>query len=197
MILSATPLDSESPAGMAASFTPASWIGDIAAWQSQQTAAGNQMLTPDLVAFVQRGISVILAAPGANGWPAAGVAVGCRIMPDGTMRILLSRAANAAVLAAVGAGTGLAVTFTAAPDHRAIQVKARQARVLPASSDDLPEMDRQTACFRDELVELGFPPDLARGYAAFDPSEMIAIEFRPEHVYTQTPGPGAGAELTR
>ena len=182
---------------MTHSFTPASPVKDIAAWERQRRPAGNQLLTPDLIAFAQAGVSVILATPGANGRPAVGMGVGCRIAPDGTMRVLLSAVSNAALLGAVAAGAGLAVTFTTAPDHRAFQVKATEAAISPACSDDLPEMDRQTAVFHDELVELGFPPDLARGYAAFDPGQLVAIEFRPDHVFTQTPGPGAGAELRR
>lgn len=182
---------------MAPGFTPATPLADIAAWEGQRPSRGEQPLTPDLIAFAQSGVSVTLAAPGLNGWPAAGIGVGCRVAPDGTMRVLLSAVENAALLQAIRAGAALAVTFTTAPDHRAFQVKAPGATILPACSDDLPEMDRQIAVFIDELVELGFPPDLARGYAAFDPAQMIAVEFRPDRVFTQTPGPGAGAELKR
>ncbi|MCX7888291.1 MAG: hypothetical protein N2422_01005 [Rhodobacteraceae bacterium] len=189
--------ESQGLAGMAATSTPASPVEDIAAWQRQHPSGSSQPLTPDLVAFAQRGVSVIMAAPGANGRPAPGIAVGCRIAQDGSMRILLGRAGNVALLEAVGAGAGLAVTFTAAPDHRSFQVKTSHAEIRPATSDDLPEMDRQTACFMDDLLELGFPPELARGYVAFDPADLIAIEFLPDRVFTQTPGPGAGAELKR
>lgn len=182
---------------MAPSFTPARPVEDIAAWERQRRVGGMQPLTPDLIALAQSGASVTLAAPGMKGRPAVGIGVGCRIAPDGTMRVLLSGVSNAALLESVAAGLGLAVTFTTARDHRAFQVKAQQAAILPASSDDFPEMDRQTAVFQEELIELGFPPDLARGYAVFDPEQLVAIELRPDRVFTQTPGPGAGAELHR
>jgi hypothetical protein len=170
---------------------------DIASWKRQASEERSSLLTPDYLAFVQRGVSVTLATSGLNGRPAVGMGVGCRVRPDGRLRVLLSQTANVALLDALSAGRALAVTFTGAPDHRAFQVKALSAKVQPACSDDLPEMDRQCALFCDELIELGFPPDLARGFVAFDPGQLVAIEFIPDRIFTQTPGPGAGAELTR
>ncbi len=114
---------------------------------------------------------------------------------DGTMRVVLSRAANTKALDAIRDGSAVSVTFTAAPDHRAFQVKATRATICEASSDDEPEMTRQCAVFRDGLVEIGFSPALAAGFSAFDATQLQAIEFRPERVFTQTPGPGAGAEF--
>ncbi|MCO8146767.1 hypothetical protein NHN26_16275 [Rhodovulum tesquicola] len=184
-------------AEMSSSFIPASPINDLASWAAQKPAPGGGLLTPDLVALAQSGVSVTLASCDPDGRPIVGVGIGCRIRPDGTIRALLGRAANAALLDAIAAGGRIAATFTGAPDHRAFQVKAASATLREALSDDLPEIDRQCAVLADGLVEIGFSRELADGYVAHDPDDIVAIEFLPERVFTQTPGPGAGAELTR
>ncbi len=182
---------------MSSSFVPASPINDLASWAAQTRVPGDGLLTPDLVALAQSGVSVTLATCEAAGCPIVGLGVGCRIGPDGILRIFLCRAANATLLAAVAAGGPIAVTFTGAPDHRAFQVKAVSATVTEALSGDLPEIERQCAVLADGLVEIGFSRELAKGYVAHDPDDIVALELRPQKVFTQTPGPGAGAELTR
>lgn len=175
---------------------PATPLGDLASWQGQRGARGEGvLLTPDLVALSQSGVSVTLAVRREDGRPLVGVGVGCRVRPDGTLRILLSSAANAEFLKSVAAGNAIAATFTSAPDHRAFQVKASAASFRPVQSDDRPELDRQCALLRDGLIEIGFSPELAAGFVGYDPETLAAVEFRPERVFTQTPGPGAGAEL--
>lgn len=182
---------------MSPNFVPATPLGDLASWTAQKPAQGGGLLTPDLVALAQSGVNVALAGCRADGRPVLGMGVGCRVRPDGTLRILLARAANAELLATLAAGGPIAATFTGAPDHRAFQVKAAGATAMAAHSDDLPEIDRQCALLADGLVEIGFSRELAEGYVAHDPDDIVALEFRPEKVFTQTPGPGAGAELSR
>jgi hypothetical protein len=183
--------------GVSPTFVPSSPLNDLAAWAAQKSASGDMLLTPDLVALAQSGVSVALAACSADGRPIVGMGVGCRIRPDGTLRVLLSRAANAGLLDALAKGSAIAVTFTGAPDHRAFQVKATTAVVRDALSDDLPEIERQAAVLADGLIEIGFSRELATGYVAHDRDQIVAVEFRAERVFTQTPGPGAGAEMTR
>ncbi|WP_372841122.1 hypothetical protein [Phaeovulum sp.] len=182
---------------MSSSFVPATPLNDLAAWAAQKPAQSGALLTPDLVALAQSGVSVTLASSTSAGQPIVGLGVGCRVRPDGTLRVLLARAANADLLAALKDGRPIAVTFTGAPDHRAFQVKAATAKIAEPLSDDLPEIDRQCAVLADGLVEIGFSRELAEGYVTYEPDDIAAVEFCPERVFTQTPGPGAGAELTR
>ena len=182
--------------GTALDIEPASPERDVAAWRRQRITSPD-ILTPDLAALAQSGVSVTLGARRMDGRPIWGTGVGCRILADGTVRIGLDRAANAALLQAMAASSALAATFTGAPDHRAFQIKARRVAIRDACSSDLPEFDRQCALLRDGLIEIGFAPDLAASFARFDPDSLAAVELRPERVFTQTPGPGAGAELDR
>ena len=183
---------------MASASVPATPVGDIATWESSRTASGEgPLLTPDLVALAQSGASVSLASLTAEGRPLVAMGCACRVRADGFMRILLSQPANLDFLDAVEAGRPVAATFTRAQDHRAFQVKAASAKLRSACSDDLPEIDRQTTLLRDGLIEIGFSSDLAAGFVGFDPDNLMALELMPERVFTQTPGPGAGAELVR
>ena len=131
--------------------------------------------------------------------PAAilGLGVGCRISAAGVFRILLGETANPALLSALADGRPVAVTFTATRNHDSFQVKAALAEIRPASPDDLPEMDRQNALFRDGLVEIGYSPVQAVGYCVWQSDDLVAIELVPERVFTQSPGPGAGTEIAR
>lgn len=152
-------------------------------------------LPAELRVLAQGGCGVAVASCGAGGAPVLGLGVGCRLGRDGIVRILLPRKPNAALLDALDRGAPVAVTFTATRDHSSFQIKAATARLCPACSDDLPEMDRQTALFQDGLVEIGYSRVQAEGYSAHDPEDLVALELRPERVFTQTPGPGAGTEL--
>jgi hypothetical protein len=94
------------------------------------------------------------------------------------------------------AGSRVAVTFTGSNQHhRAFQVKAERAVITPARPEDMPEIERQGLLFCEGLAEIGFTKELAAGWLFADTEDMIAVEVEPERIFTQTPGPGAGAEL--
>ncbi|GHF39757.1 hypothetical protein [Seohaeicola zhoushanensis] len=172
-------------------------LEDVAAWQRQRgELPARDRLTPDLLALAQNGATILIGAQ-LGGRPTVGFGVCCRALPDGQLRILLSRSGNANVLAAIAEGSRVAATFTGAPSHRAFQVKAERAVIGAATQDDRPEAERQAQLFCDGLTEIGFTRDLAAGWLALDLGDLAAIELLPERVFTQTPGPGAGAELPR
>ncbi|ADZ71009.1 hypothetical protein SL003B_2585 [Polymorphum gilvum SL003B-26A1] len=149
------------------------------------------------MAFVQSGVAPILGVKGIDDRPLVGSGVACRVREMSVVRLFLDCARNAPLLAAVEAGSAVAATFSSARDHRSIQIKAASARLDSPESEDLSEIARQCAILRHELVTLSYTPGQARDYTAYDPGGLAVVEFRPERVFTQTPGPGAGAELRR
>jgi hypothetical protein len=92
-------------------------------------------------------------------------------------------------------GAGLAVTFTQPSTHRSIQLKAAGATVAAPGVSDGPAVAVQTAGFRSELVARGYPETFAVAFTAFEPHELAAVDFVPEHAFVQTPGPSAGSAL--
>jgi hypothetical protein len=167
---------------------------DIIAWRD---ACGTDVLPVHVVAFLQGGVAVTLGARSASGRPIVGGGVACRVVDRTAVRVLLSPSANSDFIEAVKNGSAVAVTFTRARDHRSIQLKAMRAKIREAAPDDFIEAERQCALLSDELVELGYTRLQANAYAQCGTSDLVSLEFSPERLFTQTPGPGAGAELTK
>ncbi len=168
---------------------------DQMAWRDAR--CGPDLLPAHLVAFVQGGVGVTLGARRDDGRPVVGTGIACRVRSMTELRVLLSRRANITLLEAVQAGSGIAATFSRARDHRSIQFKASEALVTEIAPDDMSEALRQSSVFSDDLVELGYTRLQADAYAFRGTTDLVALEFRPGRVFTQTPGPGAGAELPR
>lgn len=168
---------------------------DLDAFRKAESAAG--ILPPDLVAFLQGGVAPILGVRTADGRPLVGSATACRIREARLVQVFLDRHRNAPLLDAIRAGSAIAATFSRARDHRSIQLKAPSARLRDMDSADLPEIARQCTILRDELIDLGYTRPQAAAYSGFDPAALAVVEFLPQRVFTQTPGPGAGAELRR
>jgi hypothetical protein len=169
---------------------------DLAARRAYAAEGGTpRVLTPELEAFCQSGISVIVGACRAGEAPIAGLACGCRILPDGRMRLLLPRPGNEGLLAMVEQGAGIAITFTGPFTHRSIQVKGSHAVVVASDEVDKQEAVRQSQGMRRELVEVDYPPAFAAAYCRVDTDVVVTVVLTLDAAFVQTPGPGAGAEL--
>src|SRR5690606_25889955 len=138
---------------------PATPRSELSAYQNDRdrVAAGSP-ISMELAAFMQSGISVTLAVVTADLEPVAGIALACRIDEAGTVRVWLRKPANVRLLDVVAEGSPIAVTVSRPRDHRSIQIKAPMARVAVGGRDDLPEIARQTAGMRDELIGCSFDP---------------------------------------
>lgn len=175
---------------------PATPLEDLAArraWNGASLAA--DVLTPDLVAFCQSGVSIALGTTGRDGRPIAGRGLSCQIGPSGTVRVVLRHSGQEAFQAAVAAGAGVAVTFTDPPSHRSIQLKARAAAILPLAAGELPATHAQCAAFADALADVGYSRRFAALFCGFEPSDLVAMVLDPEAAFVQTPGPSAGSAL--
>ncbi|MCO5082694.1 MAG: hypothetical protein M9955_13690 [Rhizobiaceae bacterium] len=161
-------------------------------WRGPMLANGT--LTPELAAFCQRGVAVILATC-VDGRPMAGRGFACRVDEAGTVRILLRRTGHGAFLAALRGGAAIAATFTQPPEHRSIQLKGKGATESAATVADGMALAVRSREFRDRMMMIKFTEALSNGYCFADPEDIVAIDFMPEEAFVQTPGPGAGSEL--
>lgn len=169
---------------------------DLTARRAYAVEAGTRgVLTPDIEAFCQSGISVIVAACRPGETPVAGLGCGCRILPDGRMRLLLPRPGNERLLAMAERGARIAITFSQPFTHRSIQVKGSQAGVAAPDERDKREAVRQSRGICRELVEVDYPPAFAEAYCRVDPDIIVALDLTLDAAFVQTPGPGAGAQL--
>lgn len=175
---------------------PASASEEVVArqrWTGATLAGG--VLTIELADFCASGVSIVLASCGPAGRPVVGRGLACRIGGEGRMRIVLRRSSNHALLDALASGWHIAATFTQPTTHRSIQIKAKGATVSEPEVADGPAVMAQTLAFRRELVDVGYPDIFAATYVAFEPHELVALDFLPEQAFVQTPGPSAGSAL--
>lgn len=173
--------------------SPSAELNRRRSWSGPTLAGG--VLTAEIVDFCQSGISIVLASA-EPGRPFVGRGVGCRIDSSGEVRILLREPSNEGLLQAVERGGGVAVTFTQPSNDRSIQIKAVRAHVASLTAADGPTVLKQAAAFRLALMGVGYSEAFAAAYCAYEPHELVALDFMPERAFVQTPGPSAGSALT-
>lgn len=173
--------------------SPSQELAARASWSGPTLANG--ALTADLAEFCQSGVSVVIASVGPGGRPIVGRGLACRIDGSGQVRIVLRQTTNVALLKAVERGAGFAATFTRPTTHRSIQLKAVRAKIAAPTVSDGPAAAAQTAGFRADLAEAGYGEAFAAAYCFYEPHELAALDFVPEHAFVQTPGPSAGSAL--
>ena len=169
---------------------------DIAARRAYVAEGGAPgVLTPELEAFCQSGVSVVIAAGGPGQAPVACLGCGCRILPDGRMRLLLPWSGNDELVTVAQRGGRVAATFSQPITHRSIQLKGSGASVATPADEDRVAAVRQRDGLREELIEVGYLPTFAEAYCRVEPGDVVAIDITLDTAFVQTPGPGAGAEL--
>ena len=179
---------------MPRAYRPAKPSDDIDAARAGNGPLPGGILTAELAAFCESGISVVVGTRRVDGWPVPVHARGCRV-EGGAVRVLVQRSESAPVLDALLAQAGVAVTFSRPADHRSIQLKARAAAVRAVEAADVAHVERQLAAYRDALAAIGYLPSFLLSFTAHDAADLAAIVFRPEEAFVQTPGPGAGSAL--
>jgi hypothetical protein len=165
--------------------------------KNNMSVATPLLLDAELAAFLrQDGLSITAGSCGADLRPSVIRAVGCRIAADGSdVRIFVSGVQAAPLLAHVRETGRLAAVFSRPTTHRTLQLKGRDAHVVPVAGDDLAIVAR----FRDTLVAeldlVGLAPPLIRTLLACPDQDIVGIRFTPIEAYSQTPGPDAGRAL--
>ena len=154
------------------------------------------MLSATHIAMIDRGVSTIVASHDALQRPSLMRAVGAAITPDGAhITVYLNRPACVQLLADLQVTGQIAVVFSEPFSHRAVQVKAGAVELRPAAAHDAPILARYLASMEHELGQIGVGPHHTRIMLSHQLADMVAISFRPEQAFDQTPGPKAGACL--
>ena len=80
--------------------------------------------------------------------------------------------------------------------HESYQLKGTYVSSRPADAEDRARQEAYRAAVLASVLEMGYPDSIARPLTqglAYTPA--VAITFRAEEVYQQTPGPDAGTRL--
>lgn len=153
-------------------------------------------LPPELLAMMTRGVSVIVGSRDAALRPSVMRAVGSRVESDGaSITVYLSRPQSRQLLQDIAATGCIAVVFSEPSTHRTVQLKATRVRQRAAAAGDAPVLAAYLASMEQEILSVGFQPELTRAMLAHRLEDLVALTFTPEQAFEQTPGPRAGATL--
>ena len=154
------------------------------------------VLDEDHAAFIQSGVSVVVATRNADLVPDAVRGCGCRVSRDRrSVTVLVESLRIGSVVADIEANGMIAVVFSQPSTHRTIQLKGTDARVARVSPRDRDLVERHLTAWVDELAAIGYRPEFARAVHGDAPDAMVALVFTPTAAFQQTPGPGAGDRL--
>ena len=155
------------------------------------------LLDAENAAFVQGGVSVVVATRNSDSVPDVARGCGCRVSKDRRrVTVLVEPARAGSVLDNVASNGLVAVVFSQPSTHRTIQLKGSDARVVRITQADRAVAARHLEAWVEELTTMGYLPDFARAVRGAADG-MAAIAFTPTSAFQQTPGPGAGERLGR
>ena len=160
-------------------------------------APGEPLLDEEHAAFIQGGVSVVVATRDPDSVPDVVRGCGCRVSRDRRrVTVLVEPARAGSVLDNVAASGLVAVVFSQPSTHRTIQLKGTDARVVRVTQADRTVAARHLEAWVQELTSMGYRPEFARAVRGAAEG-MAAIAFTPATAFQQTPGPGAGDRLGR
>ena len=154
-------------------------------------------LDEELAAFIQSGVSIVVA--GRNDEMVGDMirGCGCRVSADRRrVTVLVDPIRSDALLDDITSNGMIAVVFSRPSTHRSIQLKGTDARRARVTAADQAAIDRSLAAWVAELVSIGYTAEFAAAVRG-RPEWPVALTFTPTAGFQQTPGPDAGTRLPR
>lgn len=165
--------------------------------QAAQPAAPLR-LTPDVVAFIQSPVSILVSSQGIDGLPVLARAIVALVTPDGDRIRLCLRSHDAAALLQGAAAHGqVAAMFSRPSTSETIQIKGNAVVIEDTLPADDAARRRYLPAMITELMPLGHGAELVACIVSDHGSPLRILSFRPSVVFDQTPGPGAGEPRSR
>lgn len=151
------------------------------------------ILTEELAAFLQSGLSICIATRDAELTP-NGTRTWAVTVDDDRVHVtafLYARTAGS-ILLDLRSHPEVALGFDRPADSRACQIKGTFLGSRRCGAADRGEIERQVEEFLANLRTIGLPSELFSGWTAWP---AIAVRIRVTDVFHQTPGPGAGERM--
>lgn len=153
------------------------------------------MLPPEVVPFLESGLSTLLAACDEQGKPACVRGIGLRVLEGGrSARVYLPGASAQLVIDTLRDTRNVAVTMSRPITHRTVQMKGRVLRLAETPVEERANMEALFCGFMREVAAVGLPPAVILRVKRWP---CVSVDFSVEHVFVQTPGPRAGSKLER
>jgi len=153
---------------------------------------GSGAISPEVAEFLEEGHSIVAATRDARHVPEVQRAVAARVdRATGEVTIYLPQTTSAPTVANLEENGRIAVTL-AGVDHRSVQIKGRLLEMRAAGEEERGELERYRSEMAREWALVGVPTRITLRLVHWP---CLAVRFRPDAVFVQTPGPGAGEAL--
>jgi len=153
------------------------------------------MFDHDIVAFIQSGVSITLAACAPGRVPSMSRGYACKPVDGDTIGIILPRTQAAEALDNIRLTGRVAVAFSQPTTNRTTQIKGTDARIVAFDPDDEHLVRKHIEEFVPEAVALGTPEEMVRALLSYQREDLVMVLFTPTSGFDQTPGPKAGHPL--
>ncbi len=150
------------------------------------------MIDEALAAFLRGGNSMIVATRSAALEPFVTRAAAVRVLGPQRLAVLLPRATSARCIADLKNNGEIALCVCSPQNFRTFQLKGRSQEIEPAGPEDVQLAEEQLGVFTEATLPFGNSRALCRNLWLFD---CWRVEVEVRQIFTQTPGPGAGARL--
>jgi hypothetical protein len=152
------------------------------------------MIDAELAEFLQQGVGINIGTRNAALEPNASMAVAAAVESGGThLVIYLPTVAAGPILDDLLANGQAAIVFARPQDDRACQVKGTFVSQRHATDDEHALVHAQWSAFLRQLDLVGTPGESTRTWITWP---CVAVRLRVTALFSQTPGPDAGAALT-
>src|SRR5687767_4723695 len=152
------------------------------------------MLDKNLTEFLEQGLAIHIGTRNQRLEPNGCRVTAVRVEDEGRQLVaFIPKAATKAVLDDLQSNGQAALSCTRPADDRAVQVKGEFISLHDASGDEEKFAIAQWQGFLNQLDLIGLP---GAGTAAWRMWPCMAVRIRVTALFSQTPGPDAGAVLT-
>jgi hypothetical protein len=153
-------------------------------------------LPHDWIEHFSAGVAHRLGSCSRDGKPGICRALAADALPDGRVRILVTREAGPDVLDAIRETGQVAAVLALPQTHRTLHLKGRDASVTPAGPDDEPLLVSRREAFLLQVAPYGFTRESLLGnWYAVREGELMRVDFTIHGAWNQSPGPGAGQAI--
>jgi hypothetical protein len=154
------------------------------------------MIPDRVIEFIQGPVFMQLGTRDAALRPAHAFIVGARVHDDRQTVTVLVPTARADRTLRNLADNGRVACACGHVSHESYQLKGTYLSSRPADAEDQARQETFRAALLASALEAGYPEAVARPLTqGFAYAPAVAITFRAEEVYQQTPGPDAGNRL--
>jgi hypothetical protein len=152
------------------------------------------MLDKNLTEFLEQGVAIHIGTRNARLEPNGARVTAVRVEDEGRCLVAyIPKAATKSVLDDLQANGQAALSFARPADDRAVQVKGEFVSLRDAVTEEESFVIAQWQGFLKQLDLIGLP---GAGTATWTMWPCVAVRLRVTALFSQTPGPDAGAVLT-